>query len=298
MLCFHRITDDVNYVWPAVPVMVFRKIMMHLKKHYEVILPSGYEMKTSKPKAIVTFDDGFHDFMEYAVPVLTDLDLPAVHHVVVESVMDHLPNWTYRINLVVEDHLKSGKSLSISAPGISFEKKVDLKNAEKVAMNIVHLMKDIPITGIKEILAVLERQCEGDLYFPAMMNQADLNQCLAANIEIGSHGWTHTLLNNTVSTETLQHEIADSKLALEKMIGRRVTCFAFPAAVYDDRAMQMAKLAGYDFIFEAGDRFFTSEAEQKLPVVFPRIIPPTRGADVAILKIEGLHSHIKNRSIT
>jgi peptidoglycan/xylan/chitin deacetylase (PgdA/CDA1 family) len=46
----------------------------------------------------ITFDDGYRDFLTEALPVLRQLEVPATHFVVTESVRTGKPPWNHRLN--------------------------------------------------------------------------------------------------------------------------------------------------------------------------------------------------------
>jgi peptidoglycan/xylan/chitin deacetylase (PgdA/CDA1 family) len=274
-------------------VHVFNELMNYCSKHYTAILPHQWKESTPAPKLIITFDDGFYDFLDHAVPILRKYNLPAVHHVVISSVLENKPNWTYRLNIIIEDHLKSGKKLLITEDDVRYNKEVTVKNVSGVAIELLLLLKDLPLARTETVLNKLENGCTGDLYFPRMMNENDLKQCEGAGIEIGSHGLTHTFLRDSVAENILRREVIESKNELEKILDHPVQCFAFPAGFYDQRAIDLASEAGYKYLFAVEDRFFSIEENNQSPVLFPRILMSTASADEAILKIEGFHSSFK-----
>lgn len=295
ILCLHRVSNELNHVWAPMKVDLFRNLMLYCKKHYAVILPSQWKERTSSPKLMITFDDGFHDFMENAVPILAENNLSAVHHVLISSMLDNRPNWTYRLNLVVEDHLKTRREFSLSEFMIPYTMTVTQKNAPKVALDAMLLLKDLPIQQTEKIVTQLEQACIGDLYYPKMMSESDVRSCEAAGIEIGSHGWTHVILRAALGAEVLTHEISESKTTLEKILGHEVQCFAFPAGQYDSEVLHYARLAGYKYVFSAGDAFFHPEGMNAKPVLFPRITPSAGGINMNVLKMEGFNRMLKKR---
>lgn len=297
ILCLHRISNELNHVWAPMKVDIFRDLMIYCKKHYAVILPSQWNERTSLPKLMITFDDGFHDFMENALPILAENNLPAVHHVLISSLQENRPNWTYRLNLVVEDHIKTKREISLSEFKIPYTMTVTEKNAPKVALDAMLLLKDLPMEQTEKIVTQLEQACVGDLYYPKMMSASDARSCEAVGIEIGSHGWTHVILRAALGREALTHEVIESKTTLEKIMGHEVRCFAFPAGQYDNEVLHYARQAGYKYVFSAGDAFFHPERMSGMPVLFPRITPSAGGINMNVLKMEGLNLMLKKRRV-
>lgn len=74
------------------------------------------------------------------------------------------------------------------------------------------------------------------------LNPRDIRQ-LARDFEVGAHTLTHPRLT-TVSEREAYREIKQSKDALEKIIGKRVTSFCYPGGDYDDRHPSMVRRTG------------------------------------------------------
>ncbi|MBA3648941.1 MAG: polysaccharide deacetylase family protein [Chitinophagales bacterium] len=293
VLCFHRVNDEKNIVWPSTGTAMFRNIMLYCKRYYSVILPEDWQQKTINPKLIITFDDGFGDFMHYALPILSQYNFPAVHNVVIDSVLNSRPNWTYRLNMILENHVDSNAPFSLKKFNIDYCKLVTLKNVSAMSLEAVQLLKDFTPSEIGAVIEGLENPYKERMVFPEMMDRSNLLECESAGIRIGSHGWSHLLVDGPFSDSILHHEIVDSRNELQKLLNHPVPYFAFPAAHYNERAVNFTAAAGYPYLFAAGDIFFYQNTMQEFPIIFPRIVTPTSGADEAILKMEGFHSSIK-----
>jgi len=67
-----------------------------------------------------------------------------------------------------------------------------------------------------------------------------------AGFEIGAHTVSHPRLT-LLSDDQLEHEIVDSKHALEDIIGREVVSFSYPYGDRDERVIEAVKAAGYKY---------------------------------------------------
>lgn len=77
-----------------------------------------------------------------------------------------------------------------------------------------------------------------------LLNQQELRQLKAAEIEIGSHTVNHARLTQ-IDDDQLIAELADSKSALQDVLGSEVTSFAYPYGEFDARAVAAVRNAGY-----------------------------------------------------
>jgi peptidoglycan/xylan/chitin deacetylase (PgdA/CDA1 family) len=64
-------------------------------------------------------------------------------------------------------------------------------------------------------------------------------------VQLGAHAVRHRRLDELATTE-IREEVAGSKAALEDIIQRPVTSFAYPHGAYDARVRQAVRAAGYE----------------------------------------------------
>src|ERR1017187_5344676 len=91
ILLFHRISPHIDPVWPPITPTHFNKIITHLTKNYEVVpleetILGNYKPHTSKKLCAITFDDGYKDFMDYAMPIVREQKVAASIYVITDCV--------------------------------------------------------------------------------------------------------------------------------------------------------------------------------------------------------------------
>lgn len=77
-----------------------------------------------------------------------------------------------------------------------------------------------------------------------LLNAAELREMRENGMEIGSHTVNHVRLTETTPAQLTQ-ELADSRGALEDMLGNAVDNFAYPYGAWDARCAEAVKQAGY-----------------------------------------------------
>jgi peptidoglycan/xylan/chitin deacetylase (PgdA/CDA1 family) len=77
-----------------------------------------------------------------------------------------------------------------------------------------------------------------------LMSRAQLDQWLAAGMEVGSHSLSHLRLRE-VPQDVAQHEIAESRAALRNMLGVPIEHFAYPFGHVTAAIVAMVRRAGY-----------------------------------------------------
>lgn len=79
---------------------------------------------------------------------------------------------------------------------------------------------------------------------PGHLSTSQVRELAAQGFEIGCHSMTHAYLD-ALKDEDLRREIAGAKTELEQLTGVPVHHFSCPGGRYDDRAMRIAREAGY-----------------------------------------------------
>jgi len=77
-----------------------------------------------------------------------------------------------------------------------------------------------------------------------LMSRAQLEQWLAAGMEVGSHSVSHQRLHE-LPRDVAQYEIVESRAALRNMLGVPVEHFAYPFGDFTDDIVELVRHAGY-----------------------------------------------------
>ncbi len=87
------------------------------------------------------------------------------------------------------------------------------------------------------------------------MTSNQVRQLGAQGFEIGCHSMTHAYLSD-VGEADLKREIVDAKDRIEQILGRRVEHFSCPGGRYNQRALEMARHAGFKTV--ANSEFYAN----------------------------------------
>ncbi len=84
-----------------------------------------------------------------------------------------------------------------------------------------------------------------------LLNDGDLKQLIGAGMTIGAHTRSHPILSLS-SEEEARREVQESKIEIERALGRTVWAFAYPfgnPATMGEREFSLAREAGYSCAF-------------------------------------------------
>ena len=77
-LYYHRINIlESDYNLLGVSPIKFRQQMLYLKQNYQIVRFEEDWSLLDQDAVSITFDDGYRDNLEYALPILEELEIPA-----------------------------------------------------------------------------------------------------------------------------------------------------------------------------------------------------------------------------
>ncbi len=202
----------------------FEHQMAHLARHYSVLpFREGVrrlETGSLPPRAIaVTFDDGYRDNAEHALPILERHGVPATFFLVTDAIERGLRPWWDEIAAVAPN----------DAPAI-----VSRLNRMARAERAEHLRR------AREEQGADPTDVDG-----VMMGWDDVAELLRRGMSVGSHTHTHAFLDE-LSPEEIRSELNESFDLLERRAGSRDRWVAYPRgrALGGDRGRDLLREIG------------------------------------------------------
>ena len=268
ILAYHRVLpklDEATFPYDIELVSAWRDEfdwqMQYLARHFEVItcrelaqfVDSG--KWPTRPCVLVTFDDGYLDNYEVALPVLQQHGLPAVMYVSTGYMGSDDVFWYDRLAFDVL-HAQAS-SLELAPGGRVIQIPSGLEGRRMALMELLRYLKTISnpvrietLVHWREALRVSAQPDASGLHRP--MNWDQVKALSDAGIEIGSHTVTHPVLSRVSDQAELELELMASKAAIEACTGKPVMSIAYPTgghSSYTDRVVDCVKRAGYRFAF-------------------------------------------------
>jgi peptidoglycan/xylan/chitin deacetylase (PgdA/CDA1 family) len=223
----------------------------------------------------LTFDDGWRDNHDFALPALANRGLPATIFVVTDRVGSDGAFWP-------DEVCRRMAGLSVSAQRALLAPLGIPPRGDPVAALLDHL-KGLP-RGARESLLDRLRSKSRD---PAagereLMDWTELDRLAHAGIDIEAHGATHAILTVAPGTE-VEQELRSARERLRERGHGRHALLAYPSGAYDETVKQLARGAGYTAAF-------TTESGLASPISDPMAIPRVGlHDDVSRTRVEFLH---------
>ncbi len=211
-----------------------------------------------QPVAAVTFDDGYANVYDHALPVLRRKGIPAAIFVVTDLVgtsRPHLHDYLYlllmRAYTVWRDSPRElGRLLGLLGLRLPWVESQGTESAAPLpAMQA--LLRDLPQRDVRRVIQVLQGEVEASARALSSLRPVSwemLAEMRRAGFTIGSHTRSHALLTQESRAKVLE-EIRGSRQSLERRLGGTVEHFAYPGGRFDRPAIRAVRGAGYRFAY-------------------------------------------------
>ncbi|HYE73585.1 MAG TPA: polysaccharide deacetylase family protein [Blastocatellia bacterium] len=266
ILNLHQVSTYVNPFYPPLHPQVFEQLLVFLKKHFHLTTFRELEnVSSNKPLAILSFDDGYHDFIDYVMPLLDKHRLRANMNVIPSCVESGLPIW----NVQLYDFLNSAPRKlinEIEMPGFNECLNGD-DNYSKVryGLKISRFLKNRPRhereAFWKHLVSVMHKA--DNIKFTLMMSADEIKEAARLH-EIGAHSFSHESMGfeeNGFFQDDLQKCAAFFKERLQLPLD----IYAFPNGSYRDSQVTTLQQQGIKHVLLVGEKF----AHREQPI-YPR----------------------------
>lgn len=293
VLCLHRVSNNIDILFPPLNIQVFDDLVKYLSKNFNVCNTEDFfnvEKKEKKIKVLISFDDGYKDFIQNALPIIKKYNVPVVHNIIVDAIEKNLVPWTQQINDLINLMYFKGNYGVFKLSDYDIKISKDLKETIKSGMNIYQKLLNVNSEERAKFIKELKKISGLNYSQNQMMSWNDINICLNSNVEIGSHSYTHDTLSTINNKNKLENEISYSKKIIEKKTNRRVTIIAFPNGDFNENVINIAKKSGYKYLFSTQENYYDFRIENK---TIPRISIYHNNLHETIFKLYNFHNFMK-----
>jgi peptidoglycan/xylan/chitin deacetylase (PgdA/CDA1 family) len=208
----------------------------------------------------ITFDDGWRDNADYALPELSRRGIPAAIFVVTERVGTQGAFWPDEVCRCLAP-LPASRQRELAhrlgaAPG------------EDPISDLLDALKRVPEAERGALIDVLRAETSpAQCLERELCNWEELAQLAAAGVVVESHGATHAILTGLADAE-VERELRRSRDALHERGHGRHDLLVYPSGAYDSRIERIASEAGYRAAFTTEPGLWEKGSD---PMALPRV---------------------------
>jgi len=245
IVTYHGIRDDASPArsWLLLPLSEFERQVEFLGAHYDVLPVDAAlaETESGRPRACITFDDGYRNNLELALPVLQRLQLPATIYLPTAFIGSKDLLWTTRLDFALRRVDDPTRSLFADWASAS-----RAENGDVPAHRISDALKQMAPAKRDEVLMRIFSHVpepSGEEAAPhAFLSWEEVGAMEATGlVTFGAHTVNHEIVRN-LDDLSLRRELADSLAVVRKRCARPSSVFAYPNGRdidFDDRAARI-----------------------------------------------------------
>ena len=270
-LNYHRVISNEEYLKNdrpdnnlVVSSSIFEEQIKFLKKNFNVISINDISKNLEiKKKIVITFDDGYLDNYENALPILKKYNCPAIIYVVTSFLDNKNYPWWLKIWKIIQQNnniIYQKEKIDVSNKHLKFKiyhffcNKISLmKHSEQNLFfeNLSKNLRDFQFGKNNEFLS------SDDLI---KLNKNDF-------IEIGCHTHYHQNLR-ILSDQELNEEINLSKSLLEKILNKKINHFSIPFGTkntFSSKSIELLKKFNFQTIVTTEHGNFNKKKIFRIP---------------------------------
>ena len=245
ILCYHGVTNKKsygieNYSQKHIKYKIFREQLKSIKNSSQVIsMNDVVEMYkngiNSKENLVaITFDDGFKNNIEIAVPILDDFNFKATFYITSGLIGTNKLFWVDQIENSINHYKKENLKIDLNGEIFDFQTKTKYKKIQ--ALNsIKKYCKQAKNSEKNRVVDYVNNLCEGKTFNTnkvsnyEVMNWQDVKKInQEKNFIIGGHSLRHDLFSKIETESQLKNDIETSIELIQNKIGYKITHYSYP----------------------------------------------------------------------
>ncbi|MBN1559659.1 polysaccharide deacetylase family protein [candidate division KSB1 bacterium] len=250
---YHRVLPGrPRFVIDAIDVQEFEQQVKILTSCFnvcslEAAIPALQRGELPPNSVCITFDDGYRDNYEYALPVLVKYNVPATVFLTTDFIgaqkflWHDLVLWAFEVTTM--------ECMTFDELGLQDARLVEQEDREKVAVYVLEKLKTVTTARRDELITMLYDRMAVNSRPQAsyMLDWQHIREMSDLGMTFGAHTKSHVILS-TLDDEALEEEIVGSKKAIERHLPSPVTSFAYPNGRkddFDERAKKILRESGF-----------------------------------------------------
>lgn len=292
VVMYHYVRDTEGTQFPGLHVRKngeFVRQLDHLRKNFDVIdigqLRKPFESSTSKPRALLTFDDGFKDHFTNVLSNLKRFSFTGAFYVPAAPLIAPVILDVHKIQVLLGSQLFEDLFLALVdllgsrlvedyAESGATENEPQALDPQKILLFKRLLQRDLPQPQRSEVLNQLFQR-----FFPGeekgisealYLSLTELRELKKQGMHIGNHTVNHPWLGYVDFSEAIS-EISrcEDLLVAEGLMDESFKTIAFPFGNSSPHVIEYLETANYEYAFSTVAAGFDPEADYRLGV--PRL---------------------------
>ena len=260
ILNLHRVAPDDASSYPPLQPDLFEYLLVFLKQHFHFVTFAS--MREPSPsglsKLILSFDDGYADFAEFAAPLLARHGVRVNHNIIPACVESGLPP----LNVLMQDFIGRASIhalRNLDVPGFGFDP--GRMRRSEIGRRLSMFLKNRPIAEQSELAKILLPQVAKEADFkPTRMMSLDQIREMALTHEVGAHSFEHASLGEETD-QYARNDVDRCKQWFAEKLSRPMAIYAVPNGSYRRSQIEILRHAGMQHILLVDEDFSSPDCD-------------------------------------
>ena len=255
ILNLHKISPEENPFYPSLSPKLFEELLKFITKEFNVITFAEIEeyRNSTKPNLILSFDDGFYDFTEYAVPLMEKYGVSANQNIIPSCVETGLPVW----DVMLGDFLNVAPIKLVNEMQLDgFSMKLTTSNQVQYGLALTQFLKMRSMTERKRLWREIEEAMQKvEVPFTRMLTAEEIKS-LSKDYEIGAHSYSHESMG-IESDDFFKEDFQKCKRFFDVKLWLPLDIYAFPSGSYKNHQFNYLRDSGVRHILLVDEEYAT-----------------------------------------
>jgi peptidoglycan/xylan/chitin deacetylase (PgdA/CDA1 family) len=247
ILNLHRVADDDGSDYRPLSPDLFDQLLAFVSREFAVMTIGELGEKTTRPKLVLSFDDGYRDFLTTAVPILKRYGLRASQNVIPHCIESGLPP----LNVMAQDFVGQAPKAVVRELNIDgFSAPLDHRFGHRLSHFLKMRSQAEQDAIAKDLLPQFYRW---DGFKPTAMMTLDEVRSLDAH-ELGAHSFAHSSMEFE-SDDFLDADVARCAGYFREKLNAPMSIYAFPNGSCRKGQAERVLSHGVDHVLLVGERY-------------------------------------------
>ena len=254
VLNLHRVHPDASPFWPPIhPDQLDWLIgrLKHVGSFVDIKELASIPVPATERIFVLSFDDGYADFLQYALPVIESHGIPSNLNIVAQPTLTGLPIWSARLYDALS-HLEGGDLDVIDGLLPAAQSLSHRGSLEHMGFAISNHVRQLPINERLAVIEKIEEAGRPNLDPVRALTVPEIT-ALPPSVHVGAHGGTH----ESMAQASISEFEADFKMCrdlFENHLGRPLVTYAFPLGGYRTEHLDFLRASGVEQILLVGEK--------------------------------------------
>ena len=237
ILCYHRVAEGVDDPFQlCVTPARFAAHLDEIARHGEPSTLAELSLRSRRPRVVVTFDDGYVDNLENAMPIAEAMGIPITVFVTSGVVGSQSGFWWDRLGALLRSRPSGIREISLPTSKGTVRIEVGSSTTNVDLQSVRRHLLPLPVAEIHRVLDAVSEQWATPAAPPPdarALTSSELVRLAASKVvTIGAHTVDHVRLRGLPAADQLQN-ISSSRKELERLSGQAISHFAYPYGGWD-----------------------------------------------------------------